>query len=57
MCFELLNITNDVLVYGKVIIAEIKLPFEKKSIKPLQGNVGVAGGAKYITQVRMFSNF
>ncbi len=40
------NFRNDAIMYGRVIISEVALPVEKKTIKPLDPS-GILGGDKY----------
>jgi hypothetical protein len=40
------NFRNDAIMYGRVIISEVALPVEKKTIKPLDAS-GILGGDKY----------
>ncbi len=54
---KLANLANNFLEvaksYGKIIISEVSLPVEKKTIKP--ANIGgVAGGEKYRVQNILF---
>lgn len=40
------NFRNDAIMYGRVIISEVALPVEQKTIKPLEAS-GILGGDKY----------
>ena len=40
------NFRNDATMYGRVIISEVGLPVEQKTIKPLDSS-GILGGDKY----------
>lgn len=40
------NFRNDAVMYGRVIISEVSLPVERKTIKPLDAS-GILGGDKY----------
>ena len=40
--------------YAKIIISEVRLPDEAKTIKPVTGIPGLAGGKKYIIHKILF---
>jgi hypothetical protein len=50
------NFRNDAIMYGRVIISEVALPVDQKTIKPLDAS-GILGGDKYRVGSVYFSKF